>query len=140
MKNKIENLIKEVGINEVDSILQEIKSKVNVKENLKKDFIELLTGCTISFDGDDIDYRQDGKLICYYRKNENVFRVEYDIWSELNSKYSLNHQELKDLLIGIVEEVLNYKGVTPLFFASDAVPQVEEVLNYKGVTPELMNY
>ena len=35
MKDKIENLIKEIGINEIDSILQEIKSKVNVKENLK---------------------------------------------------------------------------------------------------------
>ena len=39
MKDKIENLIKEIGINEVDSILQEIKSKVNVKENIKRDFI-----------------------------------------------------------------------------------------------------
>ena len=63
MKEKIENLIKEVGINEVESILQEIKSKVNVKENLKKDFIELLTGCTISFDGNDIDYKKDEKLL-----------------------------------------------------------------------------
>ena len=48
MKTKIETLIKEFGINEVESILQEIKSKVNVKQNLKKDFVELLTGCNIS--------------------------------------------------------------------------------------------
>ena len=114
MENKIENLIKEVGINEVDSILQEIKSKVNVKENLKKDFIDLLNGCTISFFCDDIDYRQDGKLICYYKKNENVFRLLDGIWLKLESKYNLNYQEMKELLVGIVEEVLNYKGVTPI--------------------------
>ena len=114
MKNKIENIIKEVGINEVELILNQIKSKVNVKENIKKDFIELLTGCTISFDGNDIDYRKDGKLFFYYRKNHNHFNFSHSIWSNFESKYSVNHQELSDLLVGIVEEVLNYKGVTPL--------------------------
>ena len=42
-----------------------MKSKDNVKRNLKKDFIELLNNCNMSFDDNDIDYRQDGKLICY---------------------------------------------------------------------------
>ena len=115
MKEKIENLIKEVGVNEVDSILQEIKSKVNVKENIKKDFINLLTGCNISFDGDDIDYKKDDILLFFYRKNEDIFWVKYDIWSKFKSKYNLNNQELKKLLIGVVEEVLNYKGVTPKY-------------------------
>ena len=113
MKNKIENLIKEAGINEVESILNKLKSKVNVKENLKKDFIELLSGCTISFDCDDIEYQKDGKLLFYYQKNENIFRLKYVIWSNFESKYNLNYQEIKKLLAGIVEEVLNYKGVTP---------------------------
>ena len=35
MKNKIKNIIKEVGINKVDSILQEMKSKDNVKKTQK---------------------------------------------------------------------------------------------------------
>ena len=113
MKNKIENLIKEVGINEVEAILNKLKSKDNVKENLKKDFIELLEDCTISFDCDDIDYTKDGNLFCYYRKNENVFRIVDGIWFGFVSKYNLNDQEMKELLVGIVEEVLNYKGVTP---------------------------
>lgn len=115
MKSKIENLIKEVGINEVESILQEMKSKVNVKQELKKDFIELLTGCTISCDCDDIDYRKDGNLLFYYRKNEDVFRFKFDIWSNFENKYNLNYHELKELFVGVVEEVLNYKGVTPSF-------------------------
>ena len=72
-----------------------------------------MSGCTISFDSDVIDYKKDGKLICYYEKNENIFGVRYDIWAKFNSKYNLNNQELKNLLVGIVEEVLNYKDVTP---------------------------
>ena len=114
MKNKIENLIREVGINEVEAILNQIKSKVNVKENLKKDFIELLTGCTISLSPRIIDYKKDGNLLFYYQKNENIFGVRYDIWLKFNSKYNLNYQEIKELLTGIVEEVLNYKDVTPV--------------------------
>ena len=115
MKNKIENIIKEAGINEVEAILNKLKSKskVNVKQNLKKDFIELLSGCNISFLGDVINYKKDEKLLFYYRKNENIFRVEYNIWRKINSKYNLNYQEIMELLAGIVEEVLNYKGVTP---------------------------
>ena len=112
MKEKIENLIKEVGVNEVETILKQMKSKVNVKQELKKDFIDLLTGCNISFDDDGIDYKKDGKLFCYYRKNNNNFRIIYEIWLKLQSKYNLNHQELRNLLVGIVEEVFNYKGVT----------------------------
>ena len=111
MENKIENLIKEVGVNEVEAILNQLKSKDNVKENIKKDFIELLSGCAISFDGDDIEYRKDGNILFYYRKNYNIFRVKYDIWSNFEIKYSLNNQELEDLLAGIVEEVFNYKDV-----------------------------
>ena len=113
MKNKIENLIKEVGVNEVEAILNQMKSKDNVKENLKKDFIELLEDCTISFDSDVIDYKKDGNLLFFYRKNENIFRVKYNIWINFKSKYNLNYQELSDLLVDIVEEVLNYKEVTP---------------------------
>jgi len=91
-----------------------MKSKDNVKENLKKDFIELLNGCNISFLGDDIYYRKDEKLLFYYQKNENIFGVRYDIWRKFRSKYNLNYQEIKELLTGIVEEVLNYKDVTPI--------------------------
>jgi hypothetical protein len=108
MKTKIEALIKEV-----EAILNQLKSKskANVKENLKRDFIELLSGCTISFDSDVIEYRKDRKLLFFYRKNENIFRVKYVIWLKFQEKYSLNHQELSDLLAGIVEEVFNYKDV-----------------------------
>ena len=115
MKNKIENLIKEVGINEVESILKEMKSKskVNVKQDIKKDFIELISGCTISFVGDDIDYKKDGDFLFYYRKTNNYFNFRYKFWLDFEKKYSLNYQELKDLLVEIVEEVLNYKRVTP---------------------------
>ncbi len=112
MKNKIKNLIKEIGVNEVESILNELKSKVDVKENIKKDFIDLISGCTISFDGDDVDYMKYNKLFFYYRKTNNCFYLRYNFWLEFEYKYSLNYQELKDFLVDIVEEVLNYKGIT----------------------------
>ena len=115
MKEKIENLIKEAGINEVEVILNQMKSKVNVKENIKKDFIELLNGCTISSSSIDIDYKKDGELLFYYNKEKNHFHFYYVIWSNFESKYNLNNQELRNLLVGIVEEVLNYKGVTPVY-------------------------
>ena len=135
MKNKIENLIKEVGINEVEAILNQIKSKVNVKENLKKDFIDLLNNCTISLSSKDIDYKKDGELLFCYKKNKNHFYISYKIWSNFESKYNLNYQELRDLLMGVVEEVLNYKGVTSHAVFTPIKDGVEEVLNYKGVTP-----
>ena len=112
MKEKIEKLIKEVGINEVESILNKMKSKVDIEESLKADFINHLTGCTLSFNGDDIDYYKDDNLNFYYQKSNNNFCVRYKIWLEFESKYSLNYHELKILLVGIIEEVLNYKDVT----------------------------
>ena len=86
--------------------------KNNIKESLKADFIKHLTGCSILFYDDLIDYIKDGKLLFSYRKNDNHFGMRYTIWREFKSKYSLNYQELKYLVEGIVEEVLNYKGVT----------------------------
>jgi hypothetical protein len=131
MKEKIEKLIKEIGIKEVEAILNQIKSKVNVQQKLKMDFVKLLTGCTISFVCDDIEYQKDRKLLFFYQKNKNIFWVKYDIWSNFKSKYNLNDQELKDLLVGIVEEELNYKGVTPENAFLYPNSTVEEVLNYK---------
>ncbi len=114
MKNKIENLIKEAGIDEVEAVLNQIKSKDNVKENIKKDFIELLSGCTKSFNGKDIDYKKDGNLLFYYRKSNNKFYIRYEFWYGFQKKYNLNYKELQELLVDILEEVLNYKEVTPL--------------------------
>ena len=121
MKDKIENLIKEIGINEVETILKQMKSKVNVQQKLKKDFVELLSNCTTSFNHNDVEYRKNDKLLFYYQKNKNVFHFKYVIWSNFESKYNLNYHELKELLVGVVEDVLNYKGVTPLLFCLEKV-------------------
>ena len=113
MKEKIEALIREIGINEVEAILNQLKSKDNVKENIKKDFVELLEDCAISFDGKDIDYKKGDNLLFYYRKTNNNFYLIYKIWTNFENKYSLNYKELQKLLVDILEEVLNYKEVTP---------------------------
>ena len=74
----------------------------------------MLNGCNISFNNDDIDYKKDRKLLFFYQKNKNIFWIKYDIWSNFKSKYNLNYHELKELLVGVVEDVLNYKEVTPI--------------------------
>jgi hypothetical protein len=111
MKEKIEALIREIGIDEVEAILNQMKSKINVKENLKRDFIKLLSGCTISFLGDDIEYRKDRKLLFFYNKKKNRFYFDHEICSNFESKYNLSYLEIKELLSNAVEEVLNYKNI-----------------------------
>jgi|SRR5690554_2110951 len=89
------------------------KSKANVKQDLKRDFVELLTECTISFDSDVINYKKEEEWFCYYCKTNNKFYIQYKVWFHYEKKYNLNHKELSDLLSSIIEEVLNYKRVTP---------------------------
>ena len=78
---------------------------------------------------------------CYFtiKKKDNYFNVRYSIWVNFQNKYSLNYQELRDLLVGVVEDVLNYKGVTPRPATLLLPSQVEDVLNYKGVTPDTIH-
>src|SRR5690606_12149908 len=102
-------LIKEVGIDEVEAILNQLKSKDNVKENLKKDFIELLNGRTISFDYNVINYKKGEEWFFYYRKSNNKFYIQHKFWFDFEKKYNLNHKELSELLSIVIEEVLNYK-------------------------------
>ena len=73
----------------------------------------MLNGCTISFDGNDINYRKNGDLLFFYRETNNNFYLRYKIWTNFENKYSLNNQELKEFFVSVVEEVLNYKEVTP---------------------------
>ena len=115
MKEKIEALIREIGVNEVESVLQEMKSKVDVKKNLKKDLIKLLTGCTISISPRKIDYKKDGKSLFLYNKKKNRFYFDYEVCSNFESKYNLNYQEIKKLLSDAVEEVLSYKNAKPIY-------------------------
>lgn len=85
-----------------------------MKNKIKKDFIELLSGCTKSFDGDNIEYEKDGEWFFYHQKTNNIFYFRCKIWFDFEKKYYLNHKELSELLSDIIEEVLNCKGVTPI--------------------------
>jgi len=118
MENIIENIINEFGIFEVEAILNKMKSKINIHEELKKDIILLLTDSIISIDknNDNVDYRKNKKLICYYIIKDNQFIIPDSVLTDLTSKYNLNlnTKELNLLLTPIVEEILNYKNVRVL--------------------------
>ncbi len=107
----------------------QMKSKVDVKQELKKDFIELISGCTISFDSDLINYKKDGECFFYYNKTNNKFYFRYKFWYDFENKYSLNYHELSDLLVDILEEVLNCKGITPSNNLFSITSSLEEVFN-----------
>lgn len=116
MENIIENMINEFGIFEVEAILNKMKSKINIQEELKEDIILLLTDSIISIDKNrnDVDYRKNNKLICYYIIKDNQFFIRDSVLTNLSSKYNLNTKELNLLLNPIVEEILNYKNVRVL--------------------------
>jgi len=111
MKEKTEKLIKEMDVMDIESFLIEIKSKV---DGIKGDFIDLLSGCTITFDSGHIEYNKDGKWLFYYGKKDNIFGVRKKIWNDFECNYELEHYQIHNLLKKIVEEVLNYKNVTPV--------------------------
>lgn len=115
MVNIIENIINEIGIYEVEAILNKMKSKINIQEELKEDIILLLTDSIISIEeNNNVDYRKNNKLICYYIKKDNQFFIRDSVLTNLSSKYNLNTKELNLLLNPIVEEILNYKNVRVL--------------------------
>lgn len=116
MENIIENMINEFGIFEVETILNKMKSKINIHEELKEDIILLLTDSIISIDknNDNVEYKKNNKLICYYIINDNQFLISDSVLTNLTSKYNLNTKELNLLLSPIVEEILNYKNVRVL--------------------------
>lgn len=119
MENIIENMINEFGIFEVEAILNKIKSKINIHDELKKDIILLLTDSIISIISIDknnnyVEYKKNNKLISYYIINDNQFLISDSVLTNLTSKYNLNTKELNLLLSPIIEEILNYKNVRVL--------------------------
>lgn len=131
MKEKIKNVIKNAeivfDIHYIEGVLLEHKNKDDIKKYIRYKFNNLINECTISYDGDYIDYVLDGRMIFYYNKKSNEFGVTlkpWDIlinWSTLDSigsTYRLCYQGLSELLIEFVDEILHYKNVKVIKLAS----------------------
>ncbi|MFW6272389.1 MAG: hypothetical protein ACOC2U_01250, partial [bacterium] len=117
MKEKLKEIIKESGIEEIESILEEIKNEKSddqIREEIKQLIIGNFNGCNVYFDGNYIDYKDyNNHLIGFYNKENNEFSLSYrKIWSEIKIKYGYNNQQIKEITIPILEELFNLKGVT----------------------------
>ena len=65
-----------------------------------------------------IFYKKDNDVLFEYDKKTEYFWCHYyKIWLVLKTEYGLNKQEIKDLIKGVVWEVLKLKDVTsqPIF-------------------------
>lgn len=129
MKEKIKNIIENAeivfDIHYIEGALFEYKNKDSIKEYIKFKFNNLINNCTISFNGDYIDYIHDGEKIFYFNKKTNEFGVKpWDFlegWSTLDSigsTYRLCYQGLSELLMEFIEDFLHYKNVKVIKFTS----------------------
>ena len=70
--------------------------------------------------GDDIVFPTEhtGDVLFEQDSKNKIIYCDYDIiWSFFESNYQGNYQEIKDLIIGFLGEIDNYKEYTPTFSA-----------------------
>lgn len=120
----------------MSDILDELWKLRNPKDAL---LLELINGYYIK---ESEDYPDD----IFYMKEHNVL-IDYDlktkiawinnqiIWSVFESKFSLNNQQMRELMRGLLETHLKLIGTTPRELYSNSTLQLERHLNLKGSTP-----
>ena len=93
----------------------------------------------IHFRGDYIWFIDRDEKYWYFRYDKSDGRLlwRYDFFSSFFSLFTIDRDVFELLLSSWVEEVLNYKVITPQPTNQNPSPQVEEVLNYKVITPQL---
>jgi hypothetical protein len=65
-------------------------------------------------------YVKNGKKIAFREKENKEFWFDYDlIWSFLESMFSLKYKELQAITEDWVDETLNFRGYTTMFYEED---------------------
>jgi len=88
---------------------------------------------------DKIWYSNKIRVMGQDSKNKEIWVSYEDIWRKLESEFSLNYEEIWDLIRGWLEEDYKLKGFTPLTTTALLTDELEEDYKLKGFTPTFIN-
>jgi hypothetical protein len=141
MENELEIRIKNAK-RELESAEAELK-KLQEKPDKNKDMSDFLfsmlkeTKAVITGEKEitHYDLKTNEWLVQEDYKNGKLW-VRYSlIWSVFESKFGLNHDQIRDFIKVLVETNLGWKGLTPLTPNIQQLAMVETNLGWKGLTP-----
>ena len=77
-------------------------------------FLEMLNGCTVEVSDTYVIFtKPEGRMFQYNKKNGNFWCQYHRVWSVFETEYGHNWQQFNELVTRMVEEHMNWKGVTP---------------------------
>ena len=102
---------------EIDGVEYEFTEKKPSIEDAKKELIEILDSLEGYHDfkeyPNSLFWKKDGQLLIELDRKNNHLLVSYDnIWLIFELKHSLKHDEIMELIIGVVAEHWGIEGVT----------------------------
>ncbi len=107
-ENDIENIVKKI-LRESDFNWIEETSYTEQEEFI----INLIDSCDKEPHGAGFSYKKGGEWYFYQDDKNKVFYYDWDnVYEVLNTKFGLNHQEMRDLIKDVLERHYNLKGYT----------------------------
>jgi hypothetical protein len=84
------------------------------KISSEEKFLEMLNGCTVEISDTCVTFNKPEGWMFQYNKKNGYFWCQYDrVWSVFRYEYGHNWQKFSELCVSMVDEHLNWKGVTP---------------------------
>ena len=123
-KKQLKEIILKIGIEQAEYVLDELK-KENLSQNkdaeAKEFLFDIFNRMKVRVEKDCsnyVFYDVDGLGTVFEQDAENKYLwVSYrHIWSVLESKFGYNHQQTRELIRGVVEDILNWRGYAPRLF------------------------
>jgi hypothetical protein len=100
-------------------LIQEIrKSRLKPEELWFIDFIKDLEEVKSEDYPDSIFFKKDGEVVFEHDLKDNTLWCHYyKIWSVFEDEFGINYVESQLLIKNVVEEHLNWRGLTPTFIS-----------------------
>lgn len=109
-----------ISITLSDEQLKYIDSELKKKNNqisAENFFLSMWNGCTIKFDFSKTDsifmLKNNQVLFEQNFKFEKLWCNYYDVWSVLESKYSMNYEQIQAFIKDILERCFKLRALTP---------------------------